>query len=85
MRHLMGMILAAVLISSPAAAVEHGNFMTGDYADGPAVTEACLQCHQEQGQDFIETAHWRWKGASPHVAGIQADKELGKRILMNNF
>lgn len=88
MRHLVWMIwmiLLTVILSNPAAAVDHKNFMVGDYADGPAVTEACLQCHHEQGQDFIETAHWRWKGPSPHVAGVAADKELGKRILMNNF
>ncbi|MBS3758192.1 MAG: hypothetical protein KGY61_05975 [Desulfobacterales bacterium] len=85
MRQRIWMILLALILSSPAAAVDHKNFMVGEYTDGPDVTQACLKCHKEQGRAFIETAHWRWKGPSPHVAGLKADKELGKRVLMNNF
>lgn len=86
MHHLSAwMILLTLILANPALAVDHENFMGGEYPNGSAVTKTCLQCHNEQGQDFIKTAHWRWKGPSPHVAGLEENKELGKRELMNNF
>jgi hypothetical protein len=73
------------MVAGPAWAVDHQNFLQGPYPDGPSVTRDCLNCHAEQAADFVETAHWLWKGPTPHVAGLKKDVELGKRNLMNNF
>ena len=85
MRQFLWALLMTAIFACPVRAVDHGNFMQGTYPDGPSVTRDCLKCHGEAGKDFIETAHWRWKGPSPHVAGLPDDIELGKRNLMNNF
>ena len=74
-----------VMIAGPLWAADHENMVQGPYKDGPSVTADCLNCHYEEGQDFIETAHWLWKGPTPHVIGLKKDARLGKRNLMNNF
>ena len=28
--------------------------------DGPDVTKACLQCHEQHAKDFMKTQHWTW-------------------------
>ena len=75
----------ALMIAGPLGAADHKGMIQGPYKDGPSVTADCLSCHYEQGQDFIETAHWLWKGPNPHVIGLKKDERLGKRNLMNNF
>ena len=78
-------ILAVIIISSSVTAGDHSSLLEKDFPDGPSVTRECLACHEEQGQDFIKTAHWLWKGPTPHVADESKNGGLGKRNLMNNF
>ena len=59
--------------------------MTGPYPDGVAVTKACLECHEDQADEVIGSAHWLWKGPSPFVLGHEKQTDLGKRNLINNF
>ena len=84
-RQLAMAFAVVVMIAGPLWAADHKNKLQGPYNDGPSVTADCLSCHYEQGQDFIETAHWLWKGPNPHVIGLKKDERLGKRNLMNNF
>jgi octaheme c-type cytochrome (tetrathionate reductase family) len=50
------------------------------FADGPAVTEACLSCHTEAGQHFMKNIHWTWEYVNRDTGQL-----LGKRHLINNF
>lgn len=84
-RHFIMAAVVVVMIAGPLWAADHKNKLQGPYNDGPSVTADCLSCHYEQGQDFIETAHWLWKGPNPHVIGLKKDERRGKRNLMNNF
>ncbi len=72
-------------LSGVSWGMDHSQLLQGPYKNGRAVTKDCLGCHEEQGRDFIKSAHWLWKGPSPHVAGLEKGVELGKRKLMNNF
>ncbi|MFO7861122.1 MAG: hypothetical protein R6U41_07860 [Desulfosalsimonas sp.] len=78
-------VLAAAILSGPAMAVDHSNYIHDDFESGPEVTETCLHCHAEEGKEVLESAHWLWKGPSPHVVGLEKGVELGKRDLMNNY
>ena len=59
---LFSVIAATVLLVSGylPAAMDHSAFITGPFKDGPEVTKACLQCHQQNAQDFMKTVHWTW-------------------------
>ena len=66
-----------------AAHVDHSTFFDTDFADGPAVTQACMECHADAAQDFLHTAHWTWAG--DHVETADGTQEIGKKNLLNNF
>jgi octaheme c-type cytochrome (tetrathionate reductase family) len=50
------------------------------FASGPEVTKACLQCHTEASGQIHRTKHWKWELLNP-VSG----QTLGKKSLVNNF
>ncbi|MCK6546984.1 tetrathionate reductase family octaheme c-type cytochrome [Myxococcota bacterium] len=61
--------------------------LSGPFADGPAVTTACLTCHQDDADHFMQTPHWRWLGETPDLVGQvePATVAIGKKNLINNF
>ncbi len=71
----------------PAGAepVDHGPFFAEPFADGPAVTRACLRCHEGAAQDVMQTVHWTWAGQQARLPGAEAAVAVGKRNLINNF
>ncbi len=54
--------------------------LQGPFADGPAVTKACLSCHNKAGEQFLHSIHWKWQYRQPKTGQI-----LGKKTLINNF
>ena len=51
-----------------------------------AVTRECLRCHDAQAEDMLKSAHWLWKGPSPHTEGHEKHIHLGKATnTINNF
>lgn len=69
----------------PAAHVDHSKFFQEAFADGPAVTKACLECHEEEAEDFMHTQHWQWTGEAVQVPGHEGSRKIGKKNLINNF
>ncbi len=50
------------------------------------VTEQCLGCHEEEGEDFSRTAHWLWKGPSEYTVHEQKEVDIGKgTVALNGF
>lgn len=84
-RVIIWYILIHAIIANPVLATDHGDFMKSTYPDGPSVTKDCLSCHVEQGEEFMKTAHWQWKGPTPFLSGHENETELGKRNLINNY
>jgi octaheme c-type cytochrome (tetrathionate reductase family) len=70
-------------MARPAAHVDHATFFDGEFATGPEVTAACLQCHAEEGEDVLHSAHWTWAG--DHTVRDGEDIAIGKKNLLNNF
>jgi len=57
-----------------------------DNPDPIAVTRECLRCHNDQAEDMLTSAHWRWRGPSPHTVGREGEVESGKATnTINNF
>ncbi len=69
------------VVSSKSTA-DHTKFkeLQGPFADGPAVTKACLSCHNKAGKQFMHSLHWTWQYKHPKTGQI-----LGKKTLVNNF
>ncbi len=51
-----------------------------EFASGPEVTEACLECHTEAARQIHRTKHWSWEYINPKTR-----QKLGKKHVINNF
>lgn len=61
----------------------------GNFTSGQEVTALCVQCHEREAKDFMQTSHWKWMG-KPYLIGkyqnpANAKKEWGKINMFNNF
>ena len=68
-----------------AAHTDHSGFFHEPFADGPAVTRACLECHEDSAQEVMKTAHWNWQGEEVMLPGHDEPLRIGKRNVINNF
>ncbi|WP_051321395.1 tetrathionate reductase family octaheme c-type cytochrome [Chrysiogenes arsenatis] len=85
-RLLLAGIFTMLVSLGAFASVDHAMFIKGPFKSGPEVTQKCLECHQKQGKDFMETAHWKWSGKPNLVKGMEnSTKEYGKKNMINNF
>jgi len=51
-----------------------------EFTSGPEVTAACLSCHNEAGEQMIQTIHWTW------LCPADPSKKMGKAgLTLNNF
>jgi hypothetical protein len=50
------------------------------FTSGPEVTAACLSCHNEAGEQMMETIHWTWRCPADPTG------KMGKAgLTLNNF
>ncbi len=78
--------IAGALAAGPASAmktIEEHQELSGPYADGSAVTTACLDCHEDAAKAFMKTSHWTWE-PTQNVVG-KGVVTLGKKNTINNF
>lgn len=64
---------------------DHSSLITGPFASGEDVTRACLECHETEGHQVLQTAHWLWEGEPVDVPGRSEPVRMGKRNVINNF
>jgi octaheme c-type cytochrome (tetrathionate reductase family) len=73
----------------PASTADHTKFeeLQVDFATGPEVTAACLECHTEAAQQVMQTSHWTW--ICPRARQELAERQgraVGKgEHVINNF
>ncbi len=65
----------------------HARFaaLQGPFTDGPSVTVACLDCHEDEAAEMLESPHWLWTGPTPNLEGKEGRIDIGKNNLINNF
>ena len=54
------------------------------FANGPAVSGACVKCHDDEARKLLTTNHFTWMGSSTSVGHTTASS-IGKRNVINNF
>lgn len=76
------MTTSALAIDTKSSTADHTQFkeLTGPFASGPEVTQACLSCHTESAKQLQATLHWNWEYAHPETGQV-----LGKRHVVNSF
>ena len=85
-RILTGGLLLVTLAALPAVAmqfIDDQADLEGPFPDGPSVTAACLDCHDDVAHDFMKTSHWTWQPMQDVVGKGQVP--LGKKNTVNNF
>ncbi len=71
----------------PAATV-HEDLYEGieKFESGPAVTEACLKCHEDASFEVMNTSHWTWLSEKEVLMpGRDRPLAVGKKNIINNF
>lgn len=73
----------SVLFAQKTEVNEHKENLTGPFSSPQEVTKACLECHEEVGDEIIATRHWNWAEAPGSVE--EGKVNLGKKNIINNF
>lgn len=95
---LAGFLLAAFVSDDPAppedawayiaptaAPTDHSALLSGPFESGPAVTAACLDCHEEAGQEMLRSVHFTWESEPVMLPGRDAPVTIGKKNQLNNY
>ena len=77
---LVVFILSAVLIQ----AQDHSEFVQGPFSTPQEVTDACLGCHENVGDEVIHSNHWLWLDEKFETNDNQ-ELQMGKKVFINNF
>jgi octaheme c-type cytochrome (tetrathionate reductase family) len=75
--------IVSVVLGQDAKVNQHQENLTGPFNSPQEVTQACLECHEEVGDEIIASRHWNWAEAPDSVA--QGKVNLGKKNIINNF
>ena len=67
------------------AHVDHKDLFNGEFKTGQEVTAACLDCHEDAGDQVLHTAHWRWQADPVEIEGREGLFATGKKNTINNF
>ncbi len=76
--------LLAFSITVFAQIPEHEENLSGPFDSPYEVTETCLICHEDVGEDVLKTRHWNWLGEEFKMAG-HGTVRFGKLNAVNNF
>lgn len=79
------LICSGLLVSAaerPPATADHGKFeaLKGPFENAREVTQACLGCHTEAGEQIRQTTHWTWT-----YEHAETGQTLGKSKVINSF
>ena len=47
-------------------------------------TKTCLMCHEKEGTEMLDSAHFKWEGTVSRIVGLEGQTH-GKNDLINNF
>ncbi len=80
---VMSLVMVAVLAGSAPAARQHYSHQD-DYFEHYEGTKTCLECHEEEAQNFFHSQHYQWLGEAPDIVNADGHR-LGKLNTMNDF
>jgi len=78
------MFIFLTFVFANAKAEDHKEHIEGPFSTPQEVTETCLMCHEEVGEDVMKIRHWNWLGTEFEVPG-HGTMRFGKLNMVNNF
>lgn len=84
MKNFPVILFLIILSASLLLAQSHVDKIEGPFETPQQVTETCLACHEEVGNDFIHTNHWNWLN-EPLTTADGKEVKMGKQNFINNF
>ncbi len=78
------MFIFLILAFATAIAEDHKELIEGPFSTPQEVTETCLACHEEVGDEILKTQHWNWLGEE-FAMPKHGNKKFGKQNMVNNF
>ncbi len=76
-------LFLAIMVTS-VFAQPHEELIEGPFNTPQEVTETCLMCHEDVGEDVLHTRHWNWSGLD-YRTKVEENLKAGKQNIMNNF
>ncbi len=68
-----------------SSSTDHTNLLNGPYETGQDVTLACLECHENEAHEMMQTTHWTWQAPAVEVDWRDEPVSVGKANTLNNF
>ena len=65
--------------------VDHTSLIEGPFETGSDVTQRCLECHTEAGEQMLQSVHWTWESKEYEIEGRTEPVTIGKKNSLNNF
>ena len=78
------LVLTVINIPVMVSAQDHVDYVSGPFETPQEVTEECLMCHDEAGDEILVTRHWNWLGSNLEDT-TNVIESRGKKNLINNF
>lgn len=72
-------------VPESAENTDHTSLMEGPFESGSEVTARCLECHEEAGEQMLDSVHFTWTADPVEVAWSDEELSTGKANLLNNF
>jgi len=84
-KHFFLLLIVSFLFVAPCLAQdEHKENIEGPFESPQEITETCLTCHEEVGDDIMKSRHWNWLGEESDFPG-HGKMRFGKQNIVNNF
>ena len=81
MKNILFLYIILLLPINKIFSQDHSEMIEGPFKTPQEVTETCLTCHDEVGEEILQTSHWNWINPSPDSNMVGR----GKRNMINNF
>jgi len=80
------LIISMIILIKPisGAAEDHSEYLEGPFYSVHEVTEACLDCHDDAAESFMQSIHWTW-GTDQNLPQNHRSAVVGKRTVLNNY
>ena len=75
-----------ILLTTIAFAQDHSENLSGPFENVQQVTEECLMCHEDVGNEVLQSNHWNWL-TSNLTESVQYEKTFENKcnLLSNLF
>jgi len=68
----------------PILPQDHRENVSAPFENSAQVTEECLLCHDDAGEQVLQSNHWNWLSSNLSLVDF-TKSQSGNKVLVNNF